>query len=69
MNGFIEITPAGGGNRRLINIRHIEEVIENADGACTIYMAFNVPDAIEQDYIDTNNSFDEIVEMIKGAKE
>ena len=28
MNGFIEITSALG-DRRLINIRHIEEVIEN----------------------------------------
>ena len=67
MKGFIEIKPAGGGNRRLINIRHIEEVIENADGACTIYFAFNAPDAYEQDNIDTNNSFDEIVAFIREA--
>lgn len=68
MKGFIEITHKSCGARRLINIRHIEEVIENADGACTIYMAFNVPNAIEQDYIDTDKSFDEIVELIKEAE-
>lgn len=67
MNGFIEIKPAGGGGRRLVNIRHIEEIIENADGACTIYLAFICPDAVEQDYIDTNYSFEQMVDMIRRA--
>lgn len=66
MKGFIEIETTTG-QRRIINIRLIEEVIENRVGTCTIYMAFNVPNATEQDYIDTENSFDEIVELIEGA--
>ena len=70
MKGFINITSAGGGKKgRLINTRYIEEVIENAGGACTIYLAFNVPHAYEQDHIDTDLSFDEIVELIEGATE
>ncbi len=68
MSTFIEIKN-NEGKRRFVNTRHIEEIIENENG-CTIYFAFNVPDAIEQDYIATKMSYDEIVSMIlKGGAE
>lgn len=64
MNGFIEIKSAGGGNRRLVNIRHIEEIIENADGTCKIYFAFICTGAVEQYFIETTQSYEEIKSKI-----
>ena len=63
MNGFIELIAESGGYRRLINIRHIEKVMECEDGSCIIYFA-NAPDGIEQDYIKTSQSYDEIKSKI-----
>lgn len=66
MNRFIEINPANGGGRRLINTRHIEEIYENEDGTCTIYFAFTRPLSVLQDYIDTVESYEKVKEMIWG---
>jgi hypothetical protein len=64
MSGFIEIVDKKKC-RRLINVRHIEEVAENItkDG-CYIYLAFNTPNAIEQDYFEVAESYDAITEKI-----
>lgn len=65
MSGFIEIRPIFNNSRRFINIKHIEEVVEIDENSCRIFMAFNVPDATEQDYFDADKPYDEIVSMIK----
>lgn len=65
MNNFIEIKDKKG-NWHYININHIEEVAETEKG-CTIYFAFSVPDAIEQDYIETDKSYDDVKIMIWKA--
>ena len=65
MSGFIEICPIFNRSRRFINIKHIEEVVEIDENSCRIFMAFNVPDATEQDYFDVDKPYDEIVSMIK----
>ncbi len=68
MRGFIQIK-SKEGKWRCINIKYIEEVIETEKG-CTIYLAFNCPSATEQDYIETDKSYDEVVTMLwKGSAE
>ncbi len=65
MSKFIEIKAFGCENRRLINIKHIEEVVEIDENSCRIYMAFSVPNAEEQDYFEVDMSYDEVVKEIK----
>jgi hypothetical protein len=67
MSGFIEIVDKNKC-RRLLNVRHIEEVGESItkDG-CYIYMAFNTPDASEQDYFEVAESYDAIIDKIAEA--
>ena len=67
MSGFIEIVDKNK-NRRLLNVRYIEEVSEKItkDG-CYIYLAFNAPNAIEQDYFEVAESYDAITEKIAEA--
>lgn len=60
MKGFIEITDTKGDNH-LINIRYIEEIAEAGEGGgCYIYLAFNYPNATEQDYFRVNEPYDVI---------
>lgn len=66
MNGFIEIV-CRDKCRRLLNVRHIEEVVETKNKDCTIYMAFNTPNAIEQDYFEVAESYEEIINKILKA--
>ena len=67
MSGFIEIIDKNK-NRRLLNIRYIEEVAESItkDG-CYIYLAFNTPNATEQDYYEVAESYNSIIEKIADA--
>ena len=58
MNGFIEIKDKKG-KWHYINVNHIEEVAE-ADKGCIIFFAFSVPNAIEQDYLETEESYDNV---------
>ena len=67
MKGFIEIIDNKGGRRKLVNVRHIEEIWENDEESCTIYKAFNFPNAIEADHYNVRKSYDEIVALIKEA--
>ena len=64
MNGFIEIIDQNK-RRRFINISHIEEIAEIDENICYIYLAFNSPNAVEQDYFIINKPYDEIVSLIK----
>jgi hypothetical protein len=69
MRGFIEV-PFGCGNKILLNVRYIEEVRENiVDETCTIYIAFNCPNATEQDHLQVKKSYREIVSLIERAVE
>ena len=57
MNEFIEVHVEG--KRHLINTRWIEEICNN-----TIYFAFSVPDAVEQDYLKTDETYEQLKELI-----
>ena len=63
MKRFIEIIDSNN-NRRFLNINHIEEIVEKDENNCYIYMAFNVPDAIEQDNFLVNKPYNEIISLI-----
>ena len=66
MREFIEIV-CRDKHRRLLNVKHIEEVYEISENSCIIYMAFNVPYATEQDYFEVQKPYDEIVSLIEKA--
>lgn len=63
MKGFIEIT-AKDGRKRLLNINRIEEVINS-----TIYLDVINPDAVEQDHVKCEESYEEIKAKIAEAVE
>lgn len=63
IKGFIEVT-AIDNQKRLLNVSHIEEVWNN-----TIYLMFNFPNMMEQDYIDCQETYEEIKQKIKEATE
>ena len=65
MKGFIEVTTKNGTH--LLNMKYIEDVWEDEDGECTIYLAFNAPDAVKQDYILPYESYDEVKKKIEEA--
>ena len=67
MKGFIEIE--ADCVKRLVNIRHIEEVVEFDKNSCYIYLAHNCPDAIEQDYYLVDESYESIKAKIEKAYE
>lgn len=67
MKGFIEVTAKNGTH--LLNVKYIEDVWEDEDGKFTIYLAFNAPDADEQDHIFPYESYDEVKRMIEEAME
>lgn len=62
MKGFIEVEMQKDNEKRLINIRHIEEVADNY-----IYLAFNSPNSIEQDYVQCKETYEEIKLKIQNA--
>jgi hypothetical protein len=61
MENFIEVHI--NEERRLINLRWVEEIHENTDGCATIYFAFNCPNTIDQDYMKVDESYDEILKL------
>lgn len=63
IKGFIEVT-AIDNQKRLLNVSHIEDVWNN-----TIYLMFNFPNMMEQDYIDCQETYEEIKQKIKEASE
>lgn len=62
VKGFIEVTGQKDNSKRLINIWHVEEVADNY-----IYLAFNSPNSIEQDYVRCKETYEEIKQKIKEA--
>lgn len=65
MSKFIELCDKNG-KRHYMNINYIEEVAECENGGCVIFFAFNCPNATEQDYIEVQKEYDEVVLMIRG---
>lgn len=66
MKGFIEVIDKNG-RKHLINVRYIEEVYSDDKDDCYIYLAFNCPGAVEQDYIFVYKPYDEIKRLIEEA--
>ena len=66
MTKFIEVHRNGASY--LINLAHVEEVKCDTDGSCTIYFAFSVPNAIKQDYIIPDETYDQIKSKIFGGE-
>ena len=66
MTKFIEAHLNGASC--LINLAHVEEIICDTDGKCTIYFAYSIPDAIEQDYIMPDETYDQIKRKILGGE-
>lgn len=62
MEQFIEVHIKEG--KRLINLRWVEKIHENPDGCAAIYFAFNCPNSIGQDYMDVDESYNEILRKI-----
>ena len=67
MSAFIKITSATGV-RGLINVNYIEEVLDLDNGKSEINLAFNCPNATEQDSVIVNIPFDELAEMIRNVE-
>lgn len=67
MYSFIKVIDKGG-NRRCVNSRYIEEVVEVDENRCFIYMAFNSPNAYEQDYIEVNMPYNEMLNVLAEAR-
>ena len=66
MTKFTEVHLNGASY--LINLAHVEEILRDTDGKCTIYFAFSVPNAIEQDYIIPDETYDQIKSKILGGE-
>ena len=66
MTKFIEVHLNGASY--LINLAHVEEIVCDTDGSCTIYFAFSIPDAIEQDSIMPDETYDQIKSKILGGE-
>lgn len=62
MDQFIELHQ--NGEKRFINLRWVEEIREDKDCCVTIYFAFTNPNAIKQDYLNVDESYDEIKRLI-----
>jgi hypothetical protein len=60
MSRFIKVHREGIPH--LINLDWVEEIHEN-----TIYFAFNVPNAVEQDYLEVDETFEQLLKMIVYA--
>lgn len=67
MKGFIEIVDSNE-KRRLLNIRHIEEIAERDECSCFIYLMHNCPDAVEQDYFIVKEPY-EVIKTLLEKKE
>ena len=62
MEQFVEVHTKEG--KRLINLRWVEVILKEPDGGATICFAFNEPGSINQDYIETDESYSEILNKI-----
>ncbi len=61
MKGFIEVT-AVDNQKKFLNVSCIEAVCDH-----TIYLMFNIPNATKQDYVECQETYEEIKQKIKEA--
>lgn len=66
MSKFIEVTC--NGKKWLLNANIIEEVTKKDSGS-TIYIAYDCPGAYEQDYMNVQESYEQVRQMLIGGKE
>lgn len=60
---FIEL-PLVGGDMVCINADYIEEVRKIDEETCIVYMAFNLPDAFDQDNYKINMSYEKVASIL-----
>ena len=60
MAKFIEL-PLIDGQTVCINANYIEEIRSIDENTCIIYMAFNIPDAVDQDTLKVNLPYSTVV--------
>ena len=65
MAKIIEVTTPDG-KKVMVNTRWIEQ-IEERDSGTAVYFAFNVPNAYLQDYIYTQESYEEVKMKVWGC--
>ena len=66
MSKFIELVDSGG-RFHFVNVDYIEDVVKIGVNECEVYFAFNCPNACEQDYIKPQQTYDDVVAMIRKA--
>ena len=65
MNKFIEVHEEG--NPRLVNLAWVEEIRPMGDKQACIYFAFSVPNHSDQDFLEVDESYNELLSMIWGG--
>lgn len=63
MKNFIEVTDSNG-NRHLINIQHIEEIVEKSEDSCFVYLDV-VNNGETQDYYVISEPFEVMKKLIE----
>ena len=62
MNKFIEVHEEG--NPRLVNLEWVEEIRPMGDKQACIYFAFSIPNGVDQDFLEVDESYDTLVNRI-----
>ena len=62
MNDFIEVHVHG--ERHLVNLRSVEDILDMGKDGTAIYFTFSAPDAVYQDRIFTDETYEEVRRMI-----
>ena len=62
MNDFIEVHVHG--ERRLVNLRSVEDIWDMGKDGTAIYFTFSAPNAVDQDCIFADEAYDEVRRMI-----
>ena len=64
MAKFIEVRK--DGEPRLVNLDWVEDIWQTVNGA-QIYFAWTIPDCATQDFVTTDESYDELKRLILGG--
>lgn len=62
MSKFIEIL--SNGLPVLVNLDWVEMINRTEDGTAMIYLAFTIPNNVEQDYILTDENYERIADLV-----
>lgn len=63
MNKFIEVHE--NGHPRLVNLAWVEEIRPMGDNHACIYFAFSVPNGVDQDFLEVDESYHILVNRIE----